>query len=177
MNHAKMWERALQETIIVRHRIANISSHESTKLPYIFLGKSVVNPETTVVRQGNVIVNKPSLLLPPNLPQIEGFELEQERMMVDYLLIRGIKFPSLKYKNKTNNLDVFEGDLNDAKNHYLNLLQRKEDTNTGLIIGPEDCWQYSTVAFVCMTASRSVEQDMQRLLKDLQDKFKDEGDL
>jgi hypothetical protein len=88
MIHNTLWKEALKHTNIIRPRIRALSSIEDTKLPYIFLAQSAVNPHTCVVRQGNVIVKKPTILLPPNLPQLKGFELQEKPYLREFLLVR-----------------------------------------------------------------------------------------
>ena len=113
--------------------------------------------------------------MPFNLPQFEGFDFEKElgigrEMLMNFLLVRGVNFPSLKYNNKTNSLDIFEGRLDKATNHYSNLLERKEDVHSGLIVGPEDCWQLSILIFICMQVAKSANSDIKRLLDRFRDK-------
>jgi len=47
------------------------------------------------------------------------------------LFVRGIIFPSLKYNNQTQELDVFDGRLDKAIDFYLNRLARQENVHTG----------------------------------------------
>ncbi len=82
-----------------------------------------------MVRTGEVRVEKPSLIVPPHNPQFKGFEFEgegsvDENSLINFLLIRGISLPSLRYDNKTGSLDVYEGKMSNAIKHYMKLLQR-----------------------------------------------------
>lgn len=167
----EIWEKALRYTEIVRPRIQPLATDGPTFLPYIFLAESSVNVGDTVVRRGEVIVEKPAIILPQNLPQFEGFESPQEQpfnpdMVTNFLLVRGIRFPSMKYNNRTYSLDVREGKLQSAIDHYGRELQRQENLTTGLVIGPEDCWQFSILVFICSQVLRSAEGDIQKLLDD-----------
>ncbi len=74
--------------------------------------------------------------------------------------------PSLKYNNKTNQLDVFEGKVDEAIAHFGNRLQREENTSTGLIVAPEDVWQFSLLIFICSQISRNSAADIRRLIED-----------
>ena len=114
------------------------------------------------MRKGEVVITKPSILLPPNIPQFEGFEFEEEaqcdqRDVTNFLLVRGVTLPSLKYNNKIFSLDMFEGKLSEAVKHHRNQLERKEDVQTGLIVGPDDCWQFSVLIFMCTQVTRNAE--------------------
>ncbi|HXV28339.1 MAG TPA: hypothetical protein VD913_05165 [bacterium] len=167
------WEKALKQTEIVRPRVQPLHTFDATQLPYIFLAESLVNAGDTVVRKGEIMVEKPAIILPQNLPQFEGFEFEKEfDSHQDYLstffMVRGIKFPSMKYNNKTESLDIHEGKMRQAIELYRNELQRKEDVSTGLLTGPEDCWQFSVLIFICSQIFRQADGDIKRLF----DKFR-----
>ncbi len=164
------WEKALKTTEVIRPRIHPLMTFEATQLPYIFLAESAINRGDTVVRKGEIRVEKPSIILPSNLPQFEGFDFEKEStleqdFLTTFFLVRGIRFPSLKYNNRTESLDIHEGKLQQAIDFYSRELQKKEDVATGLVIGPEDCWQYSVLIFICGQVIRQADGDIKRLLE------------
>ena len=166
------WVQALKNTQIIRPRVNGLLSKEDTRVPYILLSESSVNVGDTVVRSGEVIVEKPSLILPPANPQLEGFQFDSEEnfkqnAFVNFLLVRGVTLPSFKYNNTTNSLEIFEGDLNQAISHYGNFLQRQENVTTGLIAGPEEGWQFSVLVYICSQVVRNAEADIRNLLKDI----------
>lgn len=165
------WEKALKLTEIIRPRVQPLRTYEVTRLPYWFLSESSVNPGDTVVRKGEVLVEKPAIVMPFNMPHFEGFDFESqmhlnEDLLTSFFLVRGVSFPSLKYNNKTASLDVYEGKLSGALEHHTSLLHRSEDVHTGLITGPEDTWQFSVLIFVGTQVIRSAEGDIRKLLDD-----------
>ncbi len=177
MNIHETWEKALKNTEIVRTRVQALMTFADTHVPYILLSESSLNVGDTVVRKGEVVVAKPALILPPNIPQFEGFELEDnfpssQKEFLNFLYVRGVTLPSLKYQNKTYSLDVFEGKLSDAKKYYHELLQRKEDVGSGLILCPEDCWPFSLLIFICSQIAKNAQGDIQRILDDYQKKHR-----
>ncbi len=177
MNIYDYWEKALKHTEIVRPRVQPLQVYASTQLPYIFLAESGVNLGDTVVRSGEVLVEKPSLILPSNNPQFEGFRSEQDAVwdsekIMNFLLVRGIKFPSLKYNHKTQALELYEGKLKEAIRHHLDQLEKIENVSTGLIVGPEDCWQFSVLIFIAQQVIRQTDGDFKRLW----DEFRKRGD-
>jgi len=173
MNIYDSWEKALKETEIIRSRVRALLTFADTQVPYVLLSESTVNEGDTVVRKGSVLVQKPSIILPPNVPQFEGFEFEQDSSREDvtrFLLLRGVMMPSLRYNNKTNSLDIHEGKLSEAITYYSDLLQGQEDVHTGLIIGPEDCWQFSLLIFICSQVARNADNDIKKLLEEYKKK-------
>ena len=172
MNIQELWDKAVKKTEIVRPRVQPLSTHSVTHLPYICLSESAVNAGDTAVRRGEVLVERPVIALPRNLPQFEGFDFEKgmnvnEDFFKSFLLVRGIQFPSLKYNNKSYSLDVREGSLSRAIEHYKRELQAGENVHTGLVAGPEDCWQFSVLLFVCSQVARSADGDIRRLMDDM----------
>ncbi len=169
MDIEKVWEKALKYTEIIRPRVEPLNTFKTTHLPYVFLAESSVNVGDSVVRKGEVLVEKPSIILPPGSPQLEGFDFKdvskyQQDTIVNFFLVRGIMFPSLKYNNKTYSLDIFEGRLSKAIEKYSRELQKAENVTSSIIIGPEDCWQFSILFFVCMQILRSADNDIKELM-------------
>lgn len=171
MDFEKIWKQALKETEIIRARVAALNTVEDTRVPYVMLAESTINVGDTIVRCGEVVVNKPALLLPPNNPQFNGFEFDQdedeafnETSMVNFLLVRGITLPSFNYDNKTVKLDLYEGSLSSAIKHYEQELQSQENIKTGLIKGSEEFWPFSLLIFMCAQVAKNADIDIRRLL-------------
>jgi len=169
MDSTAAWEKALRETNIIRSRVTGLQTFSETHVPYILLSPSTINHGDTVVRTGEVLVHRPSLILPPNIPQLEGFNFEgedsfREDTMINFLMVRGISLPSMKYDNKISSLNVFEGKIEDAISVYGNRLQREENTMAGLICGPDEVWQLSLLIFVCSQIAKNSSTDIRRLL-------------
>jgi len=172
VNIQESWEKAVKKTEIVRPRVSPLATFSMTHLPYVCLSESAINTGDTVVRHGEVLVEKPSIVLPHNLPQFEGFDFEKEMhvnedLFKNFLLVRGVQFPAMKYNNKSYSVDVYEGGLSKAIEHHKTVLQQSENVHTGLIAGPEDCWQFSVILFICSQISRSADGDIKRLLDDM----------
>ena len=169
------WEKALKNTKIIRTRAQELQTFSDTNLPYIFLAEALVNAGDTVVRRGEVMIEKPGIILPTNLPQFGGFDFEKEfnfgqDMVINFFLVRGVTFPSMKYDNKTSALDIYDGHIEKAVAYYSDMLLRREDVHSGLIVGPEDCWQFSVLLFICTQVAKSANSDIKRLLEEFRRK-------
>ncbi len=173
MDLDEKWEKAIRETRIIRYRLRNLLAFDSTELPYIALASSAVNLGDTVVRKGKVIVHRPLIILPQGpFAQFEGFDFEDDFNLTGddirrFLLMRGVSFPSLKYRNETHTLDIFEGDVDKAVAYFSEQLERKEDVHSGLITGPEDAWQFSVLIYVAAMAARSASSDVEQIIEEL----------
>jgi hypothetical protein len=167
MNLEEKWNKALKETQILKSRIRTLYSDKTTELPYIFLAESQTDIENTILREGKVLVHKPLIILPRNSPQFEGFEFteESQELFKSFLLMRGISFPSLKYTNQLYIYKRLKLPLKEAIAYYSSVLEKKEDIHTGLIIGPQDCWQFSILLYVAILTVKSAPLDIQKLLQ------------
>ena len=168
MDFEEAWKKALKETEIIRARVQLLKSHSDTKVSYILLSESSINQGDTVVRRGEVLVQKPNLFVPPNNPQFHGFEFDsesnfKENALINFFLVRGVSIPSLHYDNRNNVLSVFEGKLSNAIKHYKLDLEQQENVSTGLLTAPEDYWQFSLLIFICSQIAKSADNDIRRL--------------
>jgi len=175
MRLEKLWQKALKYTEIHRARLNTLYTFGPTDLPYILLTESKVNPGDTVVRKGNIRVDKPFIVLPHQYPLFEGFDFDEnikanEDEVRSFLLMRGLSFPSFKYKNRTYLLNLYEDSLKKAIEHYKKELQKKEDIRLGLIVGHDDCWQFSLLIYVATMVLKSAPYDIKKYLKRLKEK-------
>ena len=171
MDIQQLWEKAVKQTELIRLRMPELATFEVTAVPYVFLAESSLNQGDTVVRKGHVLIEKPSLILPSFSPQFEGFEFQQsfqtsDELMSTFLLLRGIQFPSLKYRHQVSSLDVMEQSLQKAIEQFSRQLTMAEDIKTGLVVGPEDAWQFSLLLLVGALVVRSSGGDVRRLLEE-----------
>jgi len=174
MDIEQLWEKAQEKTEVIRGRVKGLSTFRSTSVPYVFLGESSVNEGNTVVRRGKMLIERPMILLPEDLPQFEGFDF-QEDLELDqgaiqmFFIMRGIRFPSLKYNNTVDNLDLDELSLAKSAEKYKKKLEREENVNTALILGPEECWQFSILIYMASLVGRCARTDIMNLMDKLDD--------
>lgn len=169
MDIEQVWEKARAKTEIIRGRVDGLSTFSHTAVSYIFLAESAVNEGNTVVRKGRIIVDKPMIVLPQDMPQFEGFDFEEElhinqELVQTFFLMRGIRFPSLKYNNTVYEIDVDESPLSACVERYKRHLEKKENVSTALVVGPENCWQFSLLFYVASLVSRCAWTDITKLL-------------
>ncbi len=169
MDIEQLWEKAQDKTEVIRGRVKGLSTFGNTKVPYVFLGESVVNEGHVVVRKGKIIIEKPMIVLPENMPQFEGFEFEDDidgglDAVHTFFYMRGIRFPSLKYNNTVDKLDLEEMTLSKSIEKHRKNLERRENVSTALIVGPEDCWQFSVLLHMASLIGRCARTDILNLI-------------
>ena len=171
MDIQELWDKARKQTEILRMQLQDLATFDATAVPYVFLAESAVNQGDTVVRKGQVLIERPSIVLPNFSPQFEGVEFDPELHLsadtvATFLLVRGIQFPSLKYRHESSSLDVMEHPLQKAIEQFTHRMTVAEDVKTGLVIGPEDAWQFSLLLLVGALVVRSAEGDLRRILEE-----------
>jgi hypothetical protein len=169
MDIQELWDKARKQTEILRLQLQDLSTFDSTLVPYLFLAESSVNAGDTVVRRGHVLIERPAILLPGLSPQFEGFEFERDLQVTQdavatFLLVRGVQFPSLRYRHQVSSLDVYEDSLQKAIAHFTEKLTAAEDVRTGLVVGPEEAWQFSLLLLTGALVVRSADGDLRRIL-------------
>ncbi len=167
-----MWEKAKEKTEVVRGRVKALATFKRTDVHYVFLAESVVNEGHTIIRKGKIIVEKPMIFLPEDMPQFEGFDFEKDLQVNQdvvqmFLFMRGIRFPSLKYNNTVTKLDLSEEPLSKELEKRKKKLEREENVSTALIVGPEDCWQLSILIYVASLVGRCARTDIINIVEKL----------
>ena len=118
-------------------------------------------------------VDKPLIYLSDGSPQFYGFDFEEKlkintETIKTFLMMRGINFPSFKYTHSSE-IEIYEGPLEEAADEYSNILARKEDVDTGLVLGISDYWQLCILVYVANIVAKSVPDNIARLIKKLKE--------
>lgn len=169
INIEKKWEEAVKKTKIIRSRYAKLETFKKTVVPYVLVNKSLVNKNTTVIRKGKVEVSPPLIHIPSYNFELYGFDFKKttdysEEIIKSFLLIRGVKLPSMKYTNKEVSLKVEDKPLEQVIKEYQELFQRKEDTETGLIVSIPDIWQFSLIIYLATLVAKSADNDIKNFI-------------
>ncbi len=166
----KKWQEALKKTKIVRSRIKKLNTFSKTIVPYVLVSKSLVNKGCSVVREGNVVVSPVYIHLPYSKFELRNFKFKEttdynDEIIKSFLLIRGVQLPSMKYSNTELKLEVVEKSVEQVVKEYQELFQRKEDTETGLVISIPDVWQFSLIIYLASVIAKSADNDIRNFLE------------
>lgn len=169
MDLDEAWKKAVKNTEIIRGRLARLDEYSGADLPYVFLAESEINIGDTIVRKGRINIDKPMIYLNDGSPQFYGFDFEENlkintESIKTFLLMRGINFPSLKYTNSSE-IEICEGALDKAIDKYSDSLAKEENTDTGLIVGLADYWQFSVLVYVANLALKSAPDNIRKLMR------------
>ncbi len=164
----KKWQEALRKTKIVRSKYGKLETFKKTVVPYVLISKSLVNKDTTVVREGKVEVSPVMIHLPSGNFEFYGFDFKEttdysDEIIKSFLLIRGVQLPSMKYSNTQVKLEVFDKPIEEVVKEYKELLLRKEDIDTGIIISIPDIWQFSLIIYLANLVAKSIDNDIKNI--------------
>ena len=169
MSMEELWYEAIKTTEIVRLPMKKLLTFGMTSFDYVILSQSLVNEGDTVVRKGRMDIDKPQLLLPRNMPQFEGFQTEaspvSDEDLMSFFYVRGISFPSLKYRNEPYDLSLYEGSLVQAEKTYVDEVRTREDVGTGVVIGNDDSWQFSVILLGCHMIENALDADLKAIIE------------
>ncbi|MCX7911121.1 MAG: hypothetical protein N2505_06040 [Endomicrobia bacterium] len=165
----KKWEEALKNTKILKSRYQKLETFKKTVVPYVLLSNSLANKGSTVVRRGKVEVSPAFIHLPYGSFELKGFNFKEttnysDETIKSFLLIRGVQLPSLKYNNNQLKLEVINKSLEETIAHYKKLFQRIEDTETGLIVGIPDIWQFSLLIYIMTLVVKCAKDDIKNFI-------------
>ncbi|MDR3211598.1 MAG: hypothetical protein LBU79_06760 [Planctomycetota bacterium] len=158
---------AQSDTQLVRVRKNLLYTFGATRLPYICLSQSSREPSSVVVRQGEVMADKPQIAVPGLDFQIEGFPDTEEWLgkgdnnMLTVLLARRISLPPSKYVNSQAGENNEPGSLEEAIERAVNRLDNANDVRTAVISAPDLVWGLSILLYVGSQVARSSSANVQ----------------
>ncbi|MCS7185097.1 MAG: hypothetical protein NZ870_04155 [bacterium] len=169
MNFIEMFDEALKNTKILRMRLKSLEQKKSTVCPYTIIMPSRVDSNDALVKKGNVIIEKPIIILPENLAEFIGFEFEKMGIRNDILntvlLMRGIRLPSMRYKNLQYKIDVVNKNYLQYANEIAEKLKLREDTEEGVITTKTpDSWQFSLLIYTASLFIKNLPNDIKNIL-------------
>lgn len=168
MNFIEKFDEALKSTKILRMRLKALEQKKNTICPYTIVMPSRFDAKDALIKKGNIIVEKPVIILPENLAEFIGFELEEfgirNDMLNSALLLRGIRLPSLRYKNLQYKIDVVNKNYKEHAEDIAETLKLKEDVEEGVVItkNPE-LWQLSLLIYTAGLFIKNIPNDLKNL--------------
>jgi hypothetical protein len=125
----------------------------------------VAGEEESVVREGRVISQRPAIVTPTYMMNLEGFS-ENARKYMDHLAQQqGPNSPGIlyRYRNEPGNLDIVgDGVQIVARRISEDLDQRGEDI-AAVIIGADDLWDVSVLKFIYEYTASSLASNVNEM--------------
>jgi len=148
-------EYTVKHTEILRPPKQSLATFGTTNIYYYLLtepaySELVENATETVIREGRVIAERPRIVTPYYLSQLEGFSPDAKRYFEALLRTHGANAPGLfyTYKNEPKELTIVSDNLLSVVNKLNAEIDRRGDPLTSIIRGEDELWDVSLMKFI-----------------------------
>lgn len=106
--------------------------------------------DESVIRQGTVTSNRPALVTPHYMLNLDGFSEDAYRYMVALARRYGPNSPGIlyQYKNEPGKLDIVSGKVQDVANRVAGDLTTNKQDMAVVITGVDELWDVSLLKFI-----------------------------
>ena len=171
MDIDKRIEYAVRHTEILRPPKRSLYTFGTTNIYYYLVtepaySELIRNIAETVVREGRVIAERPKIVTPYYLSQLEGFGLEARRYfeaLVEEYGERGIHGLFYTYKNEPKELNIVSDDLLSVVDKLNAEIDKRGDPLAAIIKGEDALWDVSLMKFIFEITRSSVPDNLRQL--------------
>jgi hypothetical protein len=163
-------EYAARHTEIVRHPRQHLDTFGVTNIYYYLVTEPTYSeisnePNETVIREGRVIAERPKIVTPYYLANLEGFSYDARQYFQKLLMMHGPNAPGLfyTYKNESKGLNIVSDRWPVVVQKLNEEIDKKNDPLAAIIKGQDDLWDVSLLKFIYEMTSRSVQSNMAQL--------------
>ena len=160
---------AAQTTRIVRRREHSLYTFGNTKLPYAFFAASD-KANQAVVRKGNVLVERPQIMLPGTGASFEGFgnidfDNAGGSVSIFAAISRLIRLPSLRYIHDSASKELIAKSAKGAADSAANDAEARGDSHLAVLEGRDELFLYSLMLYVGEMVARSAGDNVSEYLE------------
>jgi hypothetical protein len=163
-------QEAVKHTEILRLPKRSLATFGTTNIHYYLLtepaySELVEGGSETVIREGKVIAERPRIVTPHYLSNIEGFSSEAKRYLDILVKTHGADAPGLfyTYKNEPEELSIVSDSLR-AVVDKLNLdIDKSGNPLTSIIKGQDELWDVSLLKFIYELTKSSLPDNLLQL--------------
>ncbi len=148
-------EYTVRHTEILRLPKRSLSTFGTTNIYYYLLtepaySELIGNTIETVIREGRVIAERPRIVTPYYLSQLEGFSPDAKRYFDALLKTHGANAPGMfyTYKNEPKELTIVSDNLLSVVNRLNAEIDKRGDPLTSIIRGEDALWDVSLMKFI-----------------------------
>jgi hypothetical protein len=150
---------ALQQTELIRAPRRELDTFGSSVIDYYVVTELVGN--LSVVRDGKVFAERPKIVTPAYLVNIEGFSEQAKR----YISMMARERPHesgifYKYKNEPGGMDVVSEPVKQVIDNLSARIEEQQNPLSTIIKGVEELWDVSLLMFIYELTSKSVRTNM-----------------
>lgn len=161
---------AVRHTEILRLPKQSLATFGTTNIGYYLVTKPVYTELTkdvneTVVREGRVIAERPRIVTPYYLSQLEGFSTDAKIYFDTLIKTYGPKVTGLfyTYRNEPKGLTIVAGDLMSVVDRINSEIDRRGDPLVTVIKGQDELWDVSLMKFIYEITRSSMQDNLLQL--------------
>ena len=150
---------AVQHTELIRPPQQRLSTFGSTTIFYHVVTGLAEN--MSVVRDGRVIAERPRIVTPAYLINLEGFS-EQARSYVSTMAVEHPHEPGVfyAYKNEPKNMNVVSESLAQVIGKLEDRLEEENNPLSAIVKGVEELWDVSLLMFIYHLTGRALNSNV-----------------
>ena len=161
---------AVRHTEILRAPKQSLYTFGMTSIYYYLVTEPVYaevikNSNETVVREGRVIAEKPRIVTPYYLTQIEGFSSEARGYFETLIRELGASIPGLfyTYKNEPKQLTIVSDNLPSVVEKLNAEIDQRNDPLAAIIKGEDALWDVSLMKFIYEVTRSSLQDNLRQM--------------
>jgi hypothetical protein len=161
---------AVENTRIVRPPRQTIATFGLTSIHYYLVTEAIYSGileegEETVVREGRVIAQRPRVVTPYYLSQLEGFSQQASQYLDMIIKQQGQNAPGLlyAYKNEPEGLSIVADTLPSVLNKINTEIEEKSERLAAIITGEDALWDVSLLKFIYELTQQSLGHNIYQL--------------
>lgn len=152
-------KRALDQTELIRAPRRELDTFGSSVIDYYVVTELVGN--LSVVRDGKVIAERPKIVTPAYLVNVEGFS-EQAKKYIS-MMARERPYESgifYRYKNEPGGMNVVSEPIKQVIDKLSSQLEEQHNPLSTIIKGVEELWDVSLLMFIYELTNKSARTNM-----------------
>ena len=166
-------EYAISNTVVLRMPKQTLSTFGTTNIHYYLLTKPVYTDlmgkgeaaDETVVREGRVITERPKVITPSYLINLEGFSKYARKYLESLAEKYGSNAPGIfySYKNEPKDTSVVSSPMKTVIERINKEIDSNNDQLSTIIKGVDDMWDVSVMKFIYEVTESSVGKHMSEM--------------
>ncbi len=160
-------EDAVRHTEILRLPKQALATFGSTNIGYYLVTKPVYAELTqdsseTVIREGRVIAERPRIVTPYYMSQLEGFSTDARRYFNMIIQNYGPNTPGLfyTYRNEPGSLTIVTEELRSVVDRLNSDIDKRGDPLVTIIKGQDELWDVSLMRFIYEITRSSMQNNL-----------------
>jgi len=161
---------AVAHTEILRAPKQNLHTFGTTNIYYYLVTEPIYaeiikTTEETVIREGRVIAERPRIVTPYFMTNLEGFSSNAHRYFEQLIEQYGRNAPGLlyAYKNEPKELNIVSDSIQAVVEKLNTQIDQSGDPLKAIIKGMDELWDVALIRFIFEMTNRSVQDNVSQL--------------